>query len=350
MTGLPIPGLGMARSLVGAIGRAVDPRPPAPAPPSTAPQYVDYGSLMTPPAPFHSFNTKLWGFWAQGDERRIKQLCDRVFTAPTAGAVRARPLSHYVMLTWGNIARVVSATPPYDQRGGVAEPQVAIWIPVALRDPTSSHDRFAMCIPFIWLDNAMSLADGRELFGYPKSWGWPKFPDDGDTPQRWKLDAFGLNYDPDALAARHHLLEVVRGDSPVEGVEDELGSLADIARHAAGSLFDETSEIVADFGLAESIVSDLLHDRLPNVFLKQFRSVEDGLSASLQQVVEADYEITRLSARPVLFEHHLTVHQLDSHPVIEQLGLESQTLTIAYEVEMDFNVGGGRVLWDSASR
>ena len=103
-------------------------------------------------------------------------------------------------------------------------------------------------------------------------------------------------------------------------------------------------------GLAESIVSDLLHDRLPNVFLKQFRSVEDGLSASLQQVVEADYEITRLSAKPVLFEHHLTVHPLDSHPVIEDLGLESQTLNIAYEVEMDFNVGGGRVLWDSASR
>jgi hypothetical protein len=357
MTGLPIPGLGLARSVVGAVVHVADPRriisspaPGAGAGGTGAPRYVDYGSLMTPPAPFHSYNTKLWGFWAEGDKGRIKQLCDKVFTAPTAGAVRARPLSHYVMLTWGNIARVVSATPPYDKRGGVAEPQVAIWIPVALRDPTSSHDRFAMCIPFIWLDNAMSLADGRELFGYPKSWGWPKFPEDGQNPQRWKLDAFGLNYDPDALAGRHHLLEVVQGDSPVEGVEDELGSLADIARHAAGSLFDGTSDLVADFGLAESIVSGILRDRLANVFLKQFRSVEDGLSASLQQVVEADYEITRLSARPVLFEHHLTVHQLDSHPVIEELGLESQTLNIAYEVEMDFNVGDGRVLWDSASR
>jgi len=169
MTGLPIPGLGLARSLVGAIGRAVDPQSPPPAPPPAAPKYVDYGSLMTPPAPFHSFNTKLWGFWAEGDEGRIQQLCDKVFKAPTAGAVRARPLSRFVMLTWGDIGRVVSATPPYDKRGGVREPQVAVWIPVALRDPTSSHDRFAMCIPFIWLDNPMSLADGRELFGYPKS-------------------------------------------------------------------------------------------------------------------------------------------------------------------------------------
>jgi hypothetical protein len=351
MTGLPIPGLGMARSLVGAIGRAVDPQPPPPpAPPSSAPQYVDYGSLMTPPAPFHSFNTKLWGFWAEGNADSIEQLCDKVFRAPTGGAVRARPLSHYVMITWGNIEKVVSATPPYDQRGGVHEPQVAIWIPVALRDPTSSHDRFAMCIPFIWLDNPMSLADGRELFGYPKSWGWPKFPEPGDKPQRWKLDAFGLNYHPSELATRHHLLEVVQSDSAVAGVEEELNSLGDIARHAAGQLFDVTADIVADFGLAESIVSDLLNDRLPNVFLKQFRSVEDGLSASLQQVVEADYKITRLSAKPVLLEHHLTVHQLDSHPVIKELGLVDQTLRIAYEVEMDFNVGGGRVLWDSASR
>lgn len=353
MTGLPIPGLGLARSVVEAVVHVADPRriiSPSPPPAPGAPTYVDYGSLMTPPAPFHSFDTKLWGFWAQGNEGAIKHLCDKMFTAPTAGVVRARPLSHYVMITWGDIGRVVSATPPYDKRGGVREPQVAIWIPVALRDPTSSHDRFAMCIPFIWLDNAMSLADGRELFGYPKSWGWPKFPTDGQAKRRWKLDAFGLNYDPDALAGRHPLLEVVQGDSPVQGVEAELGSLAEVARHAAGSLFDGTTDIAADFGLAESIVSDLFNDRLPNVFLKQFRSVEDGLSASLQQVVEADYEITRLSARPVLLEHHLTVHQLDSHPVIEELGLESQPLTVAYEVEMDFNVGGGRVLWDSASR
>jgi hypothetical protein len=356
MTGLPIPGLGVARSLAGAVVHAADPRrflshnstPPPPA--ARGPKYVDYGSLMTPPAPFHSYDTTLWGFWAEGDEGRIKQLCDKVFTAPTAGAVRARPLSRYVMITWGNIARVVPATPPYDKRGGVHEPQVAIWIPVALRDPSSSHDRFAMCIPFIWLDNPMSLADGRELFGYPKSWGWPKFPADGDTPQRWKLDAFGLNYAPDALAGRHHLLEVVQDGSPVEGAEDELKSLAAVAAHAAGQLFEETDNLLADLGLAESIVSDLIDNRLPNVFLKQFRSVEDGLSASLQQVVEADYKITRLSARPVLHEHELTVHQLDSHPVIEELGIESQTLSVAYYVEMDFDVGGGRVLWDSASR
>ena len=273
-----------------------------------------------------------------------------MFTAPTAGAVRARPLSHFVMLTWGNIARVVSATPPYDKRGGVHEPQVAVWIPVALRDPTSSHDRFAMCIPFIWLDNPMSLADGRELFGIPRAGAGRSSRPTARPRSAGSLTRSGSTTTPMRSPRATTCSRWCGATRRSRASRTSLARWPTSHGTPPATLFDGSSELVADFGLAESIVSDLLHDRLPNVFLKQFRSVEDGLSASLQQVVEADYEITRLSARPVLFEHHLTVHQLDSHPVIEELGLESQTLNVAYEVEMDFNVGGGRVLWDSASR
>jgi hypothetical protein len=317
---------------------------------AAGPQYVDYGALMTPPAPFVSLDTDLWGFWAQADGERLAQLCDKVFAQPTGGAVRCRPLSHYVMITWGKIKKVLSATPPYDQRGGVPEPQVAIWVPVALRDPSSRHERFAMFIPYLWLCNPMSLATGRELFGYPKSGGNPEFPDERADPQTWKLSVFGLDYSAANVAGWDcPLLEVVQYGRPLDADEEELGSLRDVARHAAQQLFDEP-EVIGGFEIAKSLVEDLVRDRLPNVFLKQFRSVQDGLMAAFQQVTEADYEITKLSAWPVLREHRLTVHQLDSHPVIEELGLGSQTLGPAYRVQMNFNVGGGRVLWDGASR
>jgi len=257
-----------------------------------------------------------------------------VFAQPTGGAVRARPLSDYLMLTWGKIAKVVSQTPPYDQRGGVAEPQVAVWIPVALRDPGSRQERFAMFVPYLWLSNPMSLATGRELFGYPKSGGMPEFPDDGQRPQTWKLSVFGLDYSPGSVADwGHPLLEVVQNESPEDGAEAELDSLVDVARDAAGRLLDD-SDVIGDFEIAESLLSDVITNRLPNVFLKQMRSVQDGLLASFQQVTQADYEVTKLSARPVPLEHQLTVHQLDSHPVITELGLESQSLGLAYSVEM----------------
>lgn len=307
--------------------------------------YVDYGALMTPPAPFRSLNTKLWGFWAKADSDLIAALCEKVFSKPTRSAVECRPLSADVMLTWGSIARVVSETAPFDRYGGVKEPQVAIWVPVALRDRPGADWRFAMFIPYMWLENPMSLATGRELFGYPKSGGWPQFPPD-EGPQEWKLDVFGLDYAADALADRHPLLEVVQGDGAVAEAESDLSSLADVARHAADRLFDD-ARVLGDVEIGASMIVDLLEDRLPNVFLKQFRDVRDGLGASLQQVVEADYRIVRLSASPLLREHHLTVHHLDSHPVTEELGLQDQKLGPAYTVEMDFDVGRGRVLWDA---
>jgi hypothetical protein len=349
-SGWSVPGLGTARALLRTLDRIANgPSAGNGAPPAPLPQYVDYGALMTPPAPFRSLGTTLYGFWAQADPDRLHALCRKVFAEPSGGRVSARPIGHHVMLTWGLISRVVSQTPPYDQRGGVAEPQVAVWVPVVLRDPLSERERFAMFIPYIWLDNAMSLAAGRELFGYPKSWGWLKFPNAGtaDAASRWRVDAFGLNYSPDALAARHRLLEVARTGTVAEATANDLLSLEELARDIAAHLF-AGGGLVGGVELAADIADDIRAHRMRGVFLKQVRDVRDGLAAALQQVVEADYEILRLRARPMLAEHRLTVHHLDSHPVRDELGLDSQTLGLAYEVEMDFDVGGGRVLWDAA--
>lgn len=340
--------MGTARALLRTLDRIANGSPEQNGTSRPLPEYVDYGALMTPPAPFRSLNTTLHGFWAQADPDRLQALCRKVFAAPSADRVTARPIGHHIMLTWGQIGRVSSLTPPYDQRGGVAEPQVAVWIPVVVLDPTSQRQRFAMFIPYIWLDNAMSLADGRELFGYPKSWGWLEFPADDDPAPRWKVDAFGLDYSPDALAARHPLLEVVRTGTVDEAAVNDLLSLEELARDMATHVFAGGGGLLSDLELIADAVDDVRADRMRNVFLKQFRDVRDGLAAALQQITEADYRIVRLQARPMLAEHQLTVHALDSHPVRTELGLESQTLGLAYRVEMDFDVGAGRVLWDAA--
>lgn len=314
------------------------------------PTFVQYGSLMTPPAPFASLDTLLYGFWFEADEDKLDALCRKVFAEPSGGAIDYRPLGPNVMVSWGNIGKVVPETPPYDEMGSLQEPQVAIWIPVAITEESSAGDdapAFGMFVPYIWLDNAMSLATGRELFGYPKAWGWPEFPQEGAEPV-WKLDAFGLKtYEPDSKAGRYPLLEVDVGDT-LPGDDREL-DLLDVAREVAGELFDFEDEEV-DFPwlrIVRTGIQDLARRRFAGVFLKQFRSVEDGLAASQQQIVKVRYQVKRMKARPTLRKHSLTVHQLDSHPVIEELGLTSQTTELAYRCEMDFDVGDGGVVWDA---
>lgn len=314
---------------------------------SPLPRYLDYGALMTPAAPFDSRDTTMWGFWAELDPDKVAALCKKVFDQTTDGAVRCRPIGQHAMISWGEIGCVSSQTPPYDQRGGVTEPQVAIWVPVAIRDPSGAHEWFAMFMPYIWLDNAMSLATGRELFGYPKAWGTPGCPS-GPGPRTWTLDVFGLDYTPGALAAMHPLLMITESDSVEAAVGADLGSLADVARHVVGELFHPSLQhLLGDVEVTGSLTADLLAERMPNIFLKQIRDVRDGLGAALQQVTALDYGIVSISAKPLLSEHTLTVQHLDSHPVFEELGLEDQTLGLAYEAKVEFTVGGGRVLWDA---
>jgi len=311
------------------------------------PQYVDYGALMTPPAPFDSRDTSLFGFWAEVDRDRAAALCTRVFDQTTNGAVSCRPIGQHVMLSWGKIGRVLSMTPPYDARGGVTEPQVAVWLPVAIKDPSRDHEWFAMFIPYIWLDNAMSLASGRELFGYPKAWGVPTFPS-GGGPQKWTLDVFGLDYTPGALAAMHPLMEIEETGDLLDGVGADLSSLADVARHTVGKLFHPSvGHLLGDVEVTASLTRDLLAEKMPNIFLKQVRDVGDGLGAALQQVTALDYKVIRISSSMLIKEHKLTVNHLDSHPIIDELGLKDQTLGVAYSASVHFEVGAGRVLWDA---
>jgi hypothetical protein len=43
----------------------------------------------------------------------------------------------------------------------------------------------------------------------------------------------------------------------------------------------------------------------------------------------------------------MTVHPLDSQPLGDELGLTSGPVHLAYSGEIDFLVGGGRVVWDA---
>jgi hypothetical protein len=299
-----------------------------------------------PPA-FDSVDTSLWGFWAEADGDKLESFMRRLFAEPSDGEIDYRPIGSHVMISWGRIGSVSSMTPPFDERGAVEEDQVAVWIPVAQvkrKGDELEAQRFAMFVAYIWLDNPMSMATGREVFGYPKSWGWPTFP--AGEPDKFTLDVFGLEkYRPDARAKRYPLIEIVRGDPLPDMKPVELDSLHAAARHAHQHLHGEGIDY--GFHFVVELVKDLIEHRMQTVFLKQIRAIEDGTGAALQQIAEAHYTVKSFRAAPLLHSFEMTIHPLDSQPLADELGLSSGPVHLAYECEIDFLVGGGRVVWDA---
>lgn len=317
----------------------------------TDPAYVDYGFLTNVPGPVRCRGTTLYGFWARADRGRLERLCHQVFAAPSGGAVRCWPLLDHVLITFGIVARVEPQGAGFERMGHLTERQAAVWIPVLCAGPPATPLVGAF-IPFMWLDNPLSLASGREIWGYAKGWGWPCFTGDGagdeppgaGEPDSFELDVFGIEHFDDTEEPRRlSLLEIRRSREAQASPQRELTSLAALLEESAVALGHNAQ------GVRELETRGLLAG-VEQLFLKQVRGVGDGTRAALQQVTVAAAEIDPLTSfrARLLPPHELRVHRLDSHPLTERLGLESGRLGVCFRVRMDFTVGAGRVLWDSS--
>lgn len=324
--------------------------------------HVDYGGLVSVPTPFACNQAEVWNFFVKADGKKLDALCDRVFNNPSGGAVEYVALGDYVMLSWGVVESAESlldepAPPetPWNRRGGVKEPQVFVYMPLAKVEREGSKrvaKRFAWFMPYIWVDNAMSLATGRETLGYPKTFGKFGFPQAGQ-PRRWSVEAFGLNYGPGHKAAYHPIMEVTETGGFTDTIDQSIDNVLDLARAFADRLFGtrDPGEVRPGIDFYLDSFRNTLKGHMYQVFFKQIRSAEAGLGAALQQVVEARYDIKEVHGfpHPHPDEFQFTVRQIDSHPVIEDLGLYDQEVAAAVHARLDFEITNSRVLWDSAS-
>jgi len=357
-------------------------------------RYVEHGGLATAPGPLSCQGTTMFGFWADADRDSLKSICEEVFVAPSNGLVVPRPLLSKVLITFVRIDRVVSEPPAFARVGHVTEREVVIWLPtVVSRVPRFIPRRLrrfwllpdyfpAAVIPSMWLDNPISIAAGRELYGYPKSWGCIASDpasalgatgagaagrDLPPRPARLALEAFGVErYGRDESPRCRPLLELtcVEDDDRVATQEGGIAALLHESRarlapdaqlKLAGGRVSWRRRLLG--ALPERMVDEFLGSRtVHQFFLKQFRSAQHSDRASSQEIVRVpatDIEHFRFGLLP---PYELRVHDLDSHPLCRRstpsepgalrLGLrDRQRIELAFVAQFDFRVELGEVLW-----
>ena len=315
------------------------------------PDYVDYGPLSTVFGPLRCTGANEWVFALEADQDKIEALCRKVFTDPTGGEVDVRPLGRHLLLSLGRVDRIATEVAPYDRMGWSPESQVAIWVPVAR---VSKHgDRLVaedllMFTPYMLVDNPISLASGREMYGYPKAFAWALLPEPGADGPTLGVDVFGMDYDRDQAPTRQPLIRIQQGERVHELADAAFSGLLDIGRYLRHIVESGPGRAVRPgLHFAEDLIRDVRAGGLRQVYLKQVRAVENGEKAALQQVTEAGYALLRLRGAPLEHEYAVTIEPLDSHPLGVELGLENQTTIWGFRAEADFTLGPGRVLWDA---
>lgn len=339
--------------------------------------YVDHGGLATAPGPLMCSDTTLFAFRLAADRHALQVECARVFHTPSGRAVLCEPLGSHVMLAFARLGKVVPETPPYHQMGFVEEREAVVFVPVvvrARRGPRGvpaprrrvpgrlaelAHAHVVAYVALIVLDNPLSIAAGREVYGYPKCAGWPIFPaaervhpdEDEEAarspapvdPADFALDVYAFRrYGDGSSPGRHRLLTLSRAGH----ASGDLGGARDVVRAGRRRAAPRPGRArLAAESLAPRFARGLPALTVTQLFLRQLRATGGGLGADFQQVVAAPATVTRWHGARRMGAYRLDLEPLASHPTPAALGIASGQTVTGVRMSFDFRVGPGRSLW-----
>jgi hypothetical protein len=293
--------------------------------------------------PYVAEGVQFFGFAVKADKAKLQAICDRYLNGP-CGRQDFVPLVGRVLFVLNRIARMYAKNPPDDNRGWYSEQEGAVWMPVY----DSKRGRLLWYHPYMIVDSSYALCMGREIYGFPKEFGWFDISNGPNPPQATHVDTVmvkELVAGCEAKQACFFEAKIAGGPSTSSPPYQTMASYKQLAETLVERL--EVAPNAAPV-LASAQLSNLLSMPIPMVFLKQFR---DGVSPDrvcFQSIQEATTRMTRFhSACVYLQRYEILIEDFASHPVRQELGLTPGPIPVdlAFWALFDFEIGSCTEVW-----
>ncbi|HET7793322.1 MAG TPA: acetoacetate decarboxylase family protein [Rhizobacter sp.] len=311
--------------------------------------YPGGSPLMHPPLQLK--DSEMYGFFVKGDLAKLQATVDSTLTACAGGEMRFQVFSPFVMLTFTKVHKAFSTWPSDQAKGWGEELDIITWVMVGqIKKGETGISRVFFYPCHIFVDDAMALINGRELFGYPKYLCEYSMPAPGEPARYFSLAAKGFEpFSPDSKLQTHPLIEVAATTNR-HGVRKVGGFL---------ELIEEAIELIAanlpatlemDKEAWAQIAGMLRHPGCEQIFLKQFPDAS-GVKAVYQAIVAAPALVTAVHGVEVYEDdYEVTLHKFASFPLNETLGLQlgAQPGILPFHLSFDFEVTPGEEIHDNS--
>lgn len=331
-------------------------KPPVPPPaPVFADTYIRRGGMDVLPAPWRCDDVQVDAFYLEADLDALQALCTRCLKDPSHGFLDFRPATAFVALTFQRLTGLRSLAKGCTDAGAHNYCEAAIWIFVQRYDAAGKPAGAAvLMIPYIFAEDGLAVATGREAYGYPKEHATVSMPLRSAPADNYSVRALAVpHYGPSAQALpdteilRCTLIDASARDGQAHALR-EIGE--DLLRAALDGRIGETP-----LALVEEAVIAMLGQRIDLVFLREFRALAGGGGSNLQAVTSASqspFELKSLRVLPGVYE--LTLPPLDSHPIAADLGLKVRDgnkvdVLLGAEFDFSFTLTPARTLWPPQS-
>jgi hypothetical protein len=308
--------------------------------------YSPFPGELTLPPPGVFRDTRFFYFFLRADQGQLQACCDRYFNdrlAAGGASLRYQPLG-CVMLAFTHVDELSSGDP---EQGTIRYKDIAFWVPTLARS-TGEGPRVCLFPPAIFVDDAATMATGREMFGLPKQLGrfeMPLSPEEipGRAAPQFRLEVVGTLQAGGPRDWRTHLTISAR---PGVGRPSLIARLANALSELSGLL--ELGSVFDVLNLPAALTTTY------SLGLRQFRDPTNIEASSFTAIVEAPLRMERLIEEPQFFRDgfdlDLEGEPVPSHPICAALGLQPgrQPVRGAIYFRAHLEMEAGRVIWRSS--
>ncbi len=239
--------------------------------------YLYFGGSGIPAPPYKFTGSTLWSFLLFGDEARIRSFLDRTLNAATKPGRFVPVLGNAVLLLQIRASSLTSTVVPYDGYGTMAETDIGLWLPV--RDTVAN--RLYLYPAYLFVDNWLALAAGREVYGFPKTFA----AIDDQAPALVLTTLAVKTYASDAVWRPSALFQLMprpeqAGPILTDSGETLTQGATDVLERQADNL-----ALVEQVRVVMQRAASMLPDLGGFALLRQFRDPASSLAASERSVI-----------------------------------------------------------------
>jgi len=307
------------------------------------PPYLEVPGARTYRQPFQLTGFNQQAFLLKASMDRLGRLTDQWLNAVPGSPWSFAPLLPFVICSPVWINRIACTDPEWARMGWMREADFNFGFFVGChRDGLLEH--IAVAIPYLIVDNPVTVATGREVFGYRKVFGQMEYVAGTYQPAAASTWLF-REFSPDSEL---ELAEVARVISPpawgAATRSAEWEDLKQIVERAGGDLLLDAMVVT------EHLLAYFRKPHLTNVYVLQVRDVELPGSAAYQALIESPMQITNFNSSWLLPDgYRVRVNDHASYPLVTDLGIEvdansEAASVLSFQLNFDCVLQPGRVL------
>ena len=325
-------------------------------PDSTSRVYYQNGS-MNFPQPFYEKGSQMMSFIFKSDSKSLQTVCDNWLNLPTNNELYYQPLLPVVMVTFANNKQSWPTTAPYDQWGVIPYQEVIFSIFVVRVKKLGDvwiTEHVSTLVPYIFVNDAIVMANGREIYGMPKTFGMIQLPDSPLDPQKYfeLATVSAATFKKGAPFSTLPIASIGQTSTNDIPTKNEWTDITSAAKALKNLIFGTEHIELPGLNLIIEIADLFLEKKIPFTALRQVRSISSPEEAAYKAVIEFDSRMQNLNGGGLIKgTFQLKLPQNDLFPIATDLGLtDGQLAEAAFWIDWDFLFETGNEIWTTKEK